>query len=122
VPLPIDDVPDEMKVIPGTIYNGVSTMRVRECNFYDSSTNVSLKFPNLHHHQSFPKTNVKLSTYAVDETLVTNRQYLEFLEATGYEPRFKENFLKHWVNGRPTEEQMDHPVVYVDLDDARAYA
>lgn len=114
-------VPDDMVVIPANEYRGVSEMRVRECNFYDSSTNVSLKFPNLHTFQTFPK-RVQLSAYAVDKTLVTNEMYYQFLQDSGYEPRHKINFLKHWKDGKPPADKLDHPVVYVDMDDARAYA
>jgi formylglycine-generating enzyme required for sulfatase activity len=32
------------------------------------------------------------------------------------------HFLQHWIDGRPPAGKEDHPVVYVDLDDARAYA
>jgi len=65
---------------------------------------------------------VSLSRYAIDLTPVTNSQYAEFLKRSGYEPRQPENFLKHWRNGAPVPGTEDHPVVYVDLDDARAYA
>ncbi len=47
---------------------------------------------------------------------------LEFLSASGYRPRHPENSLKHWADGRPPKGKEEHPVVYVDLDDARAYA
>jgi len=66
--------------------------------------------------------HVELSPYAIDLTPVTNKQYAQFLNASGYKPRHRENFLKHWVDGTVPEGQEDHPVVYVDLDDARAYA
>jgi iron(II)-dependent oxidoreductase len=39
-----------------------------------------------------------------------------------WKPKHPENFLKHWPSGKPSAGQEDHPVVYVDLDDARAYA
>jgi formylglycine-generating enzyme required for sulfatase activity len=65
---------------------------------------------------------VRLSSYAMDLTAVTNAQYAEFLQRTGYQPRDRTNFLKHWTNGRIPAGLEDHPVVYVDLDDARAYA
>jgi len=65
---------------------------------------------------------VDLSAYAIDLTPVTNAQYAEFLTRSGYRPRHKENFLKHWIDGKIPAGKEDHPVVYVDLDDARAYA
>jgi formylglycine-generating enzyme required for sulfatase activity len=63
-----------------------------------------------------------LGRYAIDLTPVTNAQYAEFLRRSGYKPSHTENFLKHWTNSAPPAEIEDHPVVYVDLDDARAYA
>lgn len=58
----------------------------------------------------------------MDETEVTNGEFKTFLDATGYAPRVPTNFLKHWPGGRLPDELADHPVVYVDLEDARAYA
>lgn len=65
---------------------------------------------------------VNLPAFLVDECEVTNAQFAEFLKATGYHPRCATNFLKHWRDGRPPPGMSGHPVVYVDLDDARAYA
>jgi formylglycine-generating enzyme required for sulfatase activity len=53
---------------------------------------------------------------------VTNAEYARFLRETGYRPGHIENFLKHWVNNAPPLGLEDHPVVYVDIEDARAYA
>jgi len=79
-------------------------------------------FPLGFHDQLAPEVKMTHSAYAIDLTPVTNLEYEEFLKATGYEPRHKENFLKHWINCKPPVGQEDHPVVYVDLNDARAYA
>ena len=65
---------------------------------------------------------VEVGAFYIDETEVTNAQYKQFLDATGYRPEHPENFLKHWPNGQMPLELADHPVVYVDIDDARAYA
>jgi formylglycine-generating enzyme required for sulfatase activity len=65
-------------------------------------------------HWKTPRAQtLDLSSYAIDLTPVTNKQYEKFL---------KENFLKHWENGKIPAGKEDHPVVYVDLNDARAYA
>ncbi len=53
---------------------------------------------------------------------MTNAQYAEFLRATGYQPEDPANFLRHWRAGQPPPGLEDHPVVHVDLNDARAYA
>jgi formylglycine-generating enzyme required for sulfatase activity len=91
-------------------------MRVRECGFYDST----LPPQGLGDYYNFRLRNfrrpVEFKPFSMDETPVTNGQYALFLRRSGYRPRHPENFLKHW----PGRE--DHPVVYVDPDDARAYA
>lgn len=63
-----------------------------------------------------------VAPFWIDEAAVTNAEFAAFLDATGYTPTHPENFLKHWVDGAPPEPLRDCPVVYVDLDDARAYA
>ena len=74
-------------------------------------------------HWKTPRAQeLELSSYAMDLTPATNKQYEEFLKDSGYKPRHEENFLKHWVDGKIPEGKEDHPVVYVDLNDARAYA
>ncbi len=79
-------------------------------------------FPQGFHDTLAKEVNAELSAYAIDLTPVTNGEYEEFLKATGYKPRQNMNFLKHWVDGKPPAGKEDHPVVYVDLNDARAYA
>ncbi|MDZ7371593.1 MAG: formylglycine-generating enzyme family protein, partial [candidate division KSB1 bacterium] len=63
-----------------------------------------------------------LADFAIMPKVVTNRQFELFLQATGYRPRFSENFLYHWRGSSCPPELYDEPVVYVDLQDARAFA
>lgn len=66
---------------------------------------------------------VQVRPFWIDESLVTNADFDRFLSATGYRPREPRNFLKHWGGARRCPAALrEHPVVYVDLDDARAYA
>ena len=58
----------------------------------------------------------------MDQYPVTNAQFLEFMRAARYQPRDTTNFLKLWVAGRPPRGLENHPVVYVSMEDARAYA
>jgi len=113
------DVPEGMVEVPATTLDLTTEMRMRECGFYDSNppggdcaTFSVRKFPR----------RVAFTRFAIDETLVTNAQFAAFLKASKYQPKHAANFLKHWTNGSPPAGQEDHPVVYVDLDDARAYA
>jgi len=114
-------LPANMAEIPPAAFTMKSDFRVRECGFYESQAGTALTFPGLHKPITFER-NVTLSRYAIDQTLVTNAQYAEFLKSANYHPRHPENFLKHWIDNAPPPGKEDHPVVYVDLDDARAYA
>ncbi len=66
--------------------------------------------------------SVVFPRFAIDATPVTNSQYAEFLAGSSWQPKHPENFLKHWIPGKPPAGLEDHPVVYVSLEDARAYA
>ncbi len=65
---------------------------------------------------------VQIQGFAIDACPVTNQQFAEFLSAAGYQLPEKHNFLKHWPGGKMPKRLASHPVVYVSLDDARAYA
>lgn len=65
---------------------------------------------------------LKIKSFFIDETEVTNAQYKKFIDETGYKPKYTENFLKHWPNGQMPAELADYPVINVNIDDARAYA
>ncbi len=96
-------------------------IRPRECGLYDSN----LSDEDTHAYHFMLREVIRScpdSKYAIDETPVTNAQFAEFLKATNYHPEHPENFLKHWNAGQPPTDKADHPVVWVDMDDARAYA
>jgi len=114
-------IPADMVAIPGATLELETEFRVRECGFYEPADNVLFEAPYLHTLKTF-RQHTTLSPFAIDLTLVTNAQYAAFLAATGYRPEVPEKFLAHWHAGQPADGWEDHPVVYVDLDDARAYA
>ena len=134
-PLPVEKtpvatrntIPAGMALIPGQLVNMKLEHTRRECGCYpdlgmpahlaEALTWGNACFAKLEHDYQ-----VEVDSFLIDETEVTNAQFLEFLRATNYRPKYSENFLAHWPNGRMPEELADHPVVYVDLDDARAYA
>lgn len=64
---------------------------------------------------------VTITPFLIDRYEVTNDQYRIFLEASGYRPAVSHNFLRHWTDGFPTA-LADHPVTWISLEDARAYA
>lgn len=65
---------------------------------------------------------VTFRPFMMDEYPVTNRQFQEFLKRAAYTPKDSSNFLRNWVNALPPERKDDYPVVYVSLEDAKAYA
>ena len=116
-----DALPTDMVVIRGATLELQTELRVRECGFYEPQTAQAFEGPYLHTVQTV-RQQVTLSTFAMDRLPVTNAKYAEFLTASGYRPEVTETFLSHWHAGRPPVGLGDHPVVYVDLNDARAYA
>jgi formylglycine-generating enzyme required for sulfatase activity len=69
-----------------------------------------------------PGREVMFDRYYIDTYPVTNVQFSEFIRRAHYVPKDTVNFLRHWVHGRPPARQENHPVVWVSLEDARAYA
>ncbi len=65
---------------------------------------------------------IRMELFYIDRFPVTNGQFYEFMKESGYQPDDTTNFLRHWVKGKPLKSMAGHPVVYVSLEDARAYA
>lgn len=120
--------PAGMVLVPGaTIRMKIEHTR-RECGCYPDPGTPEAKwvdflwgspFDGMLKHDIGPVT---IPSFFVDETEVSNAQFKRFLDESDYQPRVRDNFLKLWPDGRMPAELADHPVVYVDLDDARAYA
>ncbi|MCC6442711.1 MAG: SUMF1/EgtB/PvdO family nonheme iron enzyme [Armatimonadetes bacterium] len=125
---PPDSPPPNMALIPrSSIYMRIQHER-RECGCYpDPGTpperegyflfGSAWNEPLIHDYGP-----VEVGPFWIDECLVTNGEYEAFLKATGHRPRDPTNFLKHWPGRKCPPALRDHPVVYVDLEDARAYA
>jgi formylglycine-generating enzyme required for sulfatase activity/tRNA A-37 threonylcarbamoyl transferase component Bud32 len=63
-----------------------------------------------------PLHQVSVKPFLMDIYEVTNRQYAEFVKATGHQPP------SHWKNGAFPAEQANFPVVNVNWEDAGEYA
>jgi formylglycine-generating enzyme required for sulfatase activity len=96
--------------------------RQRECGFYPLGNFTDYALSQNRNEITLGRVTVKLKPFAMDETHVTNAQFAQFLIASAYKPAHSENFLKHWVNNAPPIGKENHPVVWITLDDARAYA
>jgi len=62
-----------------------------------------------------PEHIARTDAFYMDIYEVTNREYQEFVEATGHEKPF------HWPQGNLPKGKEDHPVTYVNWHDADAY-
>jgi serine/threonine-protein kinase len=70
------------------------------------------------------KRRVHLDPFYIDRTPITNREFMTFMEVTGYRPSdpAADRFVPHLLGGKLSEGKENHPVVYVSWFDARAYA
>lgn len=75
---------------------------------------------------SYPRQDIDstfaMGSFLMDQFPVTNGQFREFLEVSGYQPADTANFLKHWTGGAIPKGQEQFPVVYISYEDAQAYA
>jgi formylglycine-generating enzyme required for sulfatase activity len=71
-----------------------------------------------------PAHAVTVKTFLIDKTEVTNAQYAEFLQATGYPPPSGKERpdWKPWVGDKPPAGQEQWPVRNVSASDAETYA
>ena len=68
------------------------------------------------------RVTATLGAYLIDPKPVTNGQFQQFITSTGYRPECPDRFLHHWGGATCPPQLKDKPVVYVDVEDARAYA
>lgn len=117
-------VPADAVVVPAGPYVLTVRHRGRETGMYQGAPYVDEWKPlppRLHDARVLQRDGVLDRPVAVAATEVTNAEFAEFLEATGYTPNPPHRFLAHWSDGRPAPDARDAPVTFVDLDDARAY-
>jgi iron(II)-dependent oxidoreductase len=63
-----------------------------------------------------------IGDFMIMPEVVTNGQFEMFLRSSDYRPVSPEYFLHHWNDSTCPEQIRDQPVVYVSLEDARAFA
>jgi len=111
-------MPSMEKTLPAAnTPDGMVEIRSGEFRFQVSKKEGLIPYPDF----TEPRT-VPMNTFYMDRYPVTNLQFRQFLEATQYRPVRDGNFLKHWQNDAPPKGEENHPVVYISLEDARAYA
>ena len=70
----------------------------------------------------FHRHPIHVHSFYIDRTPVTNAEFSKFLNATHYHPKDDHNFLRAWKNGSYPEGWDNKPVIWVSIEDARAYA
>ena len=118
-----DQVPASLGLVAAAPGQLALAYRVRECGLYAPPpyANVAWMLPSIHKVVTAARAG-PLAAFAIERAEVTNRQYQAFVAAGGYVPADPTNYLRHWHNGAPAPGTDDQPVVYVSLEDARAYA
>jgi len=98
--------------------------RIRECGLYAparASQESGNALPNLHQGENLLDLH-RLEPCQVDARSVTNAQFYRFICETNCRLRHAKNFLKEWRDIVPLDHTVDLSVVWIDLDDARAFA
>jgi formylglycine-generating enzyme required for sulfatase activity len=88
----------------------------------DDDVGVDVQYPWEDSPRRFHTHQMHIGSFYIDQYPVTNEEFHQFLEATHYHPDDDANFLKHWKDGKYPDGWANKPVVWVSLEDARAYA
>lgn len=78
---------------------------------------VDVQYPWESYPRRFHSHVVDIGPFYIDKFLVTNAQYAQYVNATGYEPRDNYNYLKDF--NKPGSD--NKPVTWIGLSEARAY-
>ena len=121
---PRPTLPPGMAGFAAYAYRRRVTCRRRECGLYEGADfggwpgNAP---PGLHElAEIFEAT--RLEPFAIDITPVSNTDFARFLRQSDYRPDTRQNLLRHWREGRPPRDCEHEPVIWIGLEDARAYA
>lgn len=110
--------------LEGNLEDFEISYRNRECGLYDGAPFIDAWKPlPPNFHQVFTKKiRAKVRKGRLTSSEITNAEFLIFMQETNYQPKNAHRFLKHWVDEAPKEEDLQKPVTFVDLKDAKAYA
>jgi formylglycine-generating enzyme required for sulfatase activity len=116
---PATVTPPEMIKVPAADFNfRVEGVEVEG----DNDPGVDVQYPWENSPRRFHNHQMHIASFYIDRYPVTNAQFASFLEASNYHPADSLNFLRDWKDGKYPEGAANKPVVWVSLEDARAYA
>ncbi len=114
-----DAVPEGMVAIPAAAFDFKVSCLVLEGYAF---AGVDVQYPWEDTPRRAHRHRIEIAAFAIDRHPVTNAQFKAFLDASGYAPADRQNFLAHWADGAPPAGWEDRPVTWVGIEDARAYA
>jgi formylglycine-generating enzyme required for sulfatase activity len=116
---PASAPPDGMVTIPeGDFTFAVSGVEIEGGNWI--GLDVQMPWEGSPRRDHLHKMRIK--SFYLDRTPVTNAEFKKFLDASHYHPKDDHSFLRDWHNGAVPEGWAGKPVTWVSLEDARAYA
>jgi gamma-glutamyl hercynylcysteine S-oxide synthase len=83
---------------------------------------VDVQYPWEDSPRRFHEHPMQVKSFWIDTYPVTNAQFKKFLDSAHYHPQDDLNFLRDWKGGSVPADWDNKPVVWVSLEDARAYA
>lgn len=101
-----DDVPGDMIEIPATRFTMQKEISENFIPYPEYDTTIQYA----------------IQKFYIDKYPVTNNQFYDFIESTGYQPKDTVNYLKHWKDGKYPRGMKNYPVVFISYEDAQAYA
>ena len=119
-----DIKPSRIKALVGSDATFNISFRNRECGLYDGAPFFDAWKPlPPDFHQLFTSTKqAKAREGVLSPNEVTNKEYLDFVLDSNYQPKVAFRYLQHWRDGKPKAEDMNKPVTFIDLEDATSYA
>ena len=117
--LPVAAAPDGMIAIPAATFDFVVGGVEIEGQSWEGN---DVQYPWETSARRNHRHRIDIQAFHIDRTPVTNARFKAFLDDSGWKPRDPHNFLRHWRDGAPLRGDMNKPVVWVALEDARAYA
>jgi len=123
-PTPVPATPPEgMALIPAGSYHFVSRGLIPQGDQLPEGKGVDVQFPWEEWPRREHEQTLELHEFFIDKHLVTNSDYLQFLQQSGYSPPVSaQSWLQHW--GGADTYPAGHgakPVVYVSRADAAAF-
>jgi formylglycine-generating enzyme required for sulfatase activity len=113
------DAPDGMVTIPAGEFD--FAVHGIEIEGY-AADGVDVQYPWEASPRRHHRRRMTIEPFWIDRFPVTNAQFKTFLDASGYAPADDRNFLRHWQDDAPPPGWENKPVIWVGIEDARAYA